>query len=56
LNQGLIEYTAVGKLIVTNMLAFAEFERTIILERTLAGKEIARRRADFREGRQKKYT
>ena len=56
LNQGLIEYTAVGKLIVTNMLAFAEFERTIILERTLAGKEIARRRADFREGRPKKYT
>jgi len=28
----------------------------VIFKRTLAGKEIARRRADFREGRPKKYT
>jgi DNA invertase Pin-like site-specific DNA recombinase len=41
LNMGLIENTAMGRLIVTNLLAFAEFERAVILERTQAGKEAA---------------
>lgn len=56
LNMGLIENTAIGKLIITNILAYAEFERNIILERTLAGKEIARRKKGFTEGRPRKYT
>jgi hypothetical protein len=34
LNMGLIEDTAMGRLIVTNLLAFAEFERAMIIERT----------------------
>lgn len=41
LNMGLIEDTPMGRLIVTNLLAFAEFERSVILERTQAGKEAA---------------
>ena len=56
LNMGLIEDTAMGKLIVTNLLAFAEFERAMIIERTHSGKAIARQNPGFREGRPKKYT
>ncbi|NMB10254.1 MAG: recombinase family protein [Tissierellia bacterium] len=55
LNIGLIEDNAMGKLIVTNLLAFAEFERAMILERTQAGKEVAKRNPNFREGRPKKF-
>lgn len=51
--MGLIDNFPIGKLIVTNLLAFAEFERAIIDERTQAGKAIAKKRPDFREGRQK---
>lgn len=51
LNMGLIEDTAIGRLIVTNLLAFAEFERAMIIERTRAGKEVARRDPNYREGR-----
>ena len=56
LNMGLIEDTAMGKLILTNLLAFAEFERNMIVERTQQGKEIARQNPNFREGRPKKYS
>lgn len=55
LNMGLIENTPMGRLIVTNLLAFAEFERAMIIERTQGGKAIAKQRADFKEGRPKKY-
>lgn len=51
LNMGLIEDSPMGNLIVTNLLAFAEFERAMIIERTAAGKAIAKQRDDFREGR-----
>ena len=33
------------------MFSFAEFERDMIVERTREGKEIARQRPDYREGR-----
>jgi len=33
------------------MLAFAEFERDMIVERTQEGKAIARQKEDFKEGR-----
>lgn len=56
LNMGLIEDTPTGNLILTVMLAFAEFERQMILERTRAGKEVARTKPSFRDGRPKKYT
>lgn len=55
LNMGLIEDTPMGKLILTTMLAFAEFERDMIVERTQAGKAIARKNPDYREGRPKKF-
>lgn len=55
LNMGLIESSPMGRLIVTNLLAFAEFERSMILERTQSGKAIAKQRDDFREGRPKTY-
>lgn len=51
LNMGLIDNTPTGKLITNIMLAFAEYERDIIIERTQAGKEIARTKDGFREGR-----
>lgn len=56
LNMGVMDNTPTGKLIRTIMLAFAEFERDMIVERTTEGKAIARQKADFREGRPKKYT
>ncbi|MGL5036282.1 MAG: recombinase family protein, partial [Aeromonas sp.] len=56
LNMGLIEDNAMGKLIVTNLLAFAEFERAMIIERTQSGKEIAKTKAGFKDGRPKTYT
>lgn len=53
LNMGLIENTPIGKLISTNLLAFAEFERAMILERTQSGKAIARQKEGYQEGRPK---
>lgn len=51
LNMGLIENTPMGRLIVTQLLAFAEFERAMIAERCAAGKEIARQKPGYKEGR-----
>lgn len=56
MNMGLIEDTPMGRLIVTNLLAFAEFERAMIIERTQGGKAIAKQNPDFREGRPKKFS
>ena len=55
LNIGLIEDTPMGKLILTTMLAFAEFERDMIIERTQAGKVIAKQNPEYKEGRPKLY-
>ena len=51
LNMGLIEDTPMGKVVLTVMLAFAQFERDSIVERTQSGKEVARQREDYKEGR-----
>ena len=51
LNMGLLDNTPTGKLITHILLAFAEFERDMIIERTQAGKEIARTKDGFRDGR-----
>lgn len=56
LNMGLIEDSPIGRLIITNLLAYAEFERANILERTQSGKVIARRNKDYKEGRPYKYS
>lgn len=53
--MGLIEDSPVGKLTLTIMLAFAEFERDMIVERTQAGKAVAKQNPDFKEGRPKVY-
>lgn len=51
LNIGLMDNRPASKLMMTMMLAFAEFERDMIVERTQEGKRIAKQKADFREGR-----
>lgn len=51
LNMGIAENTPMGKLMVTMLLAFAEFERDMIVERTQAGKSIAKQKEGYREGR-----
>jgi len=56
LNVGLLENTSMGKFFLTTLLAVAEMERNTILERTQAGKEIARTKDGYREGRPVKYT
>ena len=55
LNMGIIDDSPTGKLIRNIMLSFSEFERDIILQRTLEGKAIARQNPDFRDGRPKKF-
>lgn len=40
-----------GQLLFTMLLAFAQFERELILERTAAGKAIAKTKDGFRDGR-----
>ena len=51
MNMGLVNDTPVGRLMLQVLLAFAEFERDMIVERTNAGKEIARNKPDYKEGR-----
>ena len=45
-----------GRFFLTTMLAVAELERNMIVERTQTGKELAKQRPDYKEGRPKKYT
>lgn len=52
LNMGLIDNTPTGKLMVTMLLGFAEFERDMIVERTMTGKAVAKaNNPDYHEGR-----
>ena len=51
LNMGRADNSPMGKLVITMLLAFAEFERNMIVERTQAGKAIARQKEGYREGR-----
>lgn len=55
LNMGVIDNSPTGKLIRNIMLAFSEFEREIIKQRTQEGKEIAKKNPEFRDGRPKKF-
>lgn len=56
LNMGMMDNTPTGKLVRNVMLAFAEFERDMIVERTAEGKAIAKQNPDFKEGRPPKYS
>lgn len=55
LNMGIADNTPMGRLMVTMLLAFAEFERDMIVERTQGGKDIARANGKRVDGRPKKY-
>ncbi len=56
LNLGVIDNSPIGRLLYTVLLAFAEFERNMIVERTKAGRELARQKDGYAEGRPKKYS
>lgn len=56
LNVGLLENTSMGRFFLTTLLAVAEMERNMIIERTQEGKAIAKQNGDYKEGRPKKYT
>ena len=54
LNIGIMDNTPASKLIRHIFLAFAEFERDMIVERTSAGKAVAKaKNPDWREGRKR---
>lgn len=55
LNLGILSNSSVNTLMRNVLLAFAQFERDMIVERTAEGKAIAKIRPDFREGRPKKF-
>lgn len=55
LNIGMLDNTPNSKLIRNIFFSFAEFERDMIYERTQEGKALARQRADFKEGRPRKF-
>ena len=51
LNMGVMDNSTTGKLIRGIFFCFAEFERDMIVERTQAGKAVARENPLWREGR-----
>lgn len=55
LNVGLLENTTMGQFFIKTLLAVAEMERNMIIERTQQGKAIAKQNPNFREGRPKKF-
>ena len=56
LNVGLLENTTMGRFFLQTMLAVAEMERNMIVERTPEGKMLARQNPNFKEGRPKKFS
>lgn len=56
LNVGLLEDTTMGRFFLTTLLAVAEMERNMIIERTQNGKAIAKTKEGYKEGRPIKYT
>ena len=56
LNLGVLDNSSVSTLFRNMLLAFAQFERDMIVERTTEGKAIARQRPGYKEGRKKKYS
>lgn len=56
LNIGCMDNSPTGRLITNVMLAFAEFERDMIIERTQEGKNAAKKNnPNFRDGRPLKF-
>lgn len=55
LNLGTLENSTTGKLVTTVLLAISQMERDLIVERTQAGKEYAKKHnKNFKEGRPKR--
>lgn len=54
LNMGKVEDTPIGRLLMNVLLSFAEFEKDMIVERTQAGREVARTKEGYKEGRPRK--
>lgn len=55
LNLGVLNSNSTNTLLRNILLAFAQFERDMIVERTMEGKAIAKTREGYREGRPKKF-
>ena len=55
LNMGILSNDSTNVLMRNMLLAFSQFERDLIIERTQEGKSIARQHEGFKEGRPKKY-
>lgn len=55
LNMGAFDNTPMGRIMLTMLAGFAEFERDMIVERTQVGREIARQREGYRDGRKPKF-
>lgn len=56
LNMGRADDTPMGNLMVTMLLAFAQFERDMIVERTQSGRKAARERGVRVDGRPEKFS
>ena len=56
LNLGILSNDSVNTLMRNVLLAFAQFERDMIVQRTSEGKAIARQKPTYREGRPPKYS
>ena len=56
LNMGIADDTPMGRLMVNMLLGFSEFERDMIVERTQAGKAVARANGHQVDGRPHKYS
>lgn len=55
LNLGILSNDSVNTLMRNVLLAFAQFERDMIVQRTQEGKAIARQKPGYKEGRPKKF-
>lgn len=56
LNIGVLSNDSVSTLLRNVLLAFAQFERDLIVQRTQEGKAIAKKNPNFREGRPRKFS
>lgn len=56
LNLGVLDNGSMSTFMRNVLLAFAQMERDLIVQRTQEGKAIARQKAGYKEGRPKKYS
>ncbi len=56
IDVGMIDNSHTGRVILNLLRAIAEFDKNMIVERTSWGKEIAKSKEGFKEGRPKKFS